>query len=411
MADESTEETIRAEVAVLGGGLAGLSMAVVLADAGFETVCVDRDPPRVSPTGDGRTTALAPASQRLLERIGVWADLAPSAGPIREIRVADAASPLFLHFGAEERPAGEAGRPLGWIVDNTDLRRTLLARASTLANLRHLAPLGVRRLDAGTGGIDLDAEDGRRVRARLLIGADGRHSMARTHAGIPVVGHDYGQSAIVCTIGHANPHRGVALEHFLPSGPFAVLPMTGGRSSIVWSERRDLADRFLALPEAAFLEELRRRSGDWLGETQLLTRRAAWPLAAQLARRLTGERIALVGEAAHILHPVAGQGFNVSLRDVAALAEGLAGARRLGLDIGARDVLAGYERRRRFDTLAMAAACDGLVRLFSNRNGPLRLARDLGLAAVDRTGPAKRFFMAQAMGLRAPARLLRGEPV
>lgn len=405
----ASDSAIEADVVVLGGGLAGLSMAVALAGAGVRVACVDRDDPAAAERGDSRTTAVAPASRRLFERLGVWAEVAGEAGPMHEIRVADAAAPLFLHFGADERPAGEDGEPLGWIVDNAVLRRALGHRAAALPTLRHVTSATVAAISAEPSAVRLNLEDGRQVRASLLIGADGRASSARTWAKIPVMRGGYGQSAIVCTIGHANPHNGIALEHFLPSGPFAVLPMTGNRSSIVWSERDDRVRHYLGLDEAAFLDALRQRTGDWLGALTVLSPRAAWPLSAQIATRLTGPRLALVGEAAHAVHPVAGQGFNLSLRDVAALAETVIDARRLGLDPGGPGVLADYERRRRFDTFLMAAVCDGVVRLFSNDVAPLRLARDIGLALVHRLPVVKRGLMRQAMGLAgSPSRLSRG---
>jgi 2-octaprenyl-6-methoxyphenol hydroxylase len=250
------------------------------------------------------------------------------------------------------------------------------------------------------------------VRARLVVGADGRRSLARDSAGIPVRRWSYDQSAIVCTIGHSEPHNGVAVEHFLPNGPFAVLPMSGNRSSIIWSEKSSLTDMYLKLSDEEFIAELDRRSGGYLGEIELLTRREAWPLSIALAQSFVAERLALVGESAHAIHPIAGQGLNMGLRDVAALAEVIVDAHRLGLDVGSPTVLARYQRWRRFDTVVLAAVCDGLVHLFSNNIPPVRVARDLGLAVVNRLPPLKRFFMRHAMGVVGDLpRLIRGVPL
>jgi 2-octaprenyl-6-methoxyphenol hydroxylase len=402
------ERTFDVEIAVVGGGLAGLSLSAALAGAGVAVACLDRETPEGRP--DIRTTAVALASQRVLRGAGVWAHVGDRAGPIREIRVADQASPLFLHF--DHRQLDEGAEPLGWIVDNRDLRDALNRRAAELPALTHLTSAEVLRFEREPGAVRIHLADGRAVRARLLGGADGRSSPVRDWVGIPTRRWSYPQTAIVCTLGLSRPHGGVALEHFLPGGPFAVLPMSEDRVSIVWSERPALAARYRALPEPEFLAELLSRSGDWIGQPRLLTERVLWPLSVQLADRLIDDRVALVSEAAHAIHPVAGQGLNLGLRDVAALAQVVIEARRLGQDLGGAPVLERYQRWRRFDTLAMAAVCDGLVRLFSNDSDVLGLGRRLGLAAVNRTGFLKRHFMGQAMGLvgQLPA-LARGEPL
>lgn len=398
------------ELLVVGGGLAGLTLAIACADAGIEVAVVDRETPAamLAEPFDGRTTALAYGSQRLLAGIGLWPHVAAAAEPILEIRVADGASPLFLHY--DHRALGDA--PLGWIVENRVLRRGLFARMAELPGLLHLAPRTVLGVAYGAGGATAELSDGSRVRARLVAAADGRGSPLRRAAGIGVVEFPYPQTGIVCTVRHAEPHRGVAVEHFLPAGPFAILPMTGRRSSIVWTERKDLAPRLMALDEAGFAAELGRRFGDFLGALAIEGPRWSYPLSLLHARRYAAPRLALVGEAAHAIHPIAGQGLNLGIRDVAALAELVVDARRLGLDIGNPGLLRRYESRRRLDSLLLAAVTDGLNRLFSNEVAPLRLVRDLGLAAVERLPPVKRLFMRHAMGtLGDLPRLLRGEPL
>lgn len=405
---------LTADVVVLGGGLAGLTLATALAGAGVPTICIDRDSPdrQGGDDFDIRTTAVAYASMKVLEAAGIWSFMEPDAGPILDIRVADRFSPLFVHYDHRDVEIDGASRPLGWIVDNKDIRRALFARAAQLPGLTHLAPAAATAVERDATGTTIRLTDGRSVRARLAVGADGRKSLVRESAGIGVRRWRYDQTAVVCTIRHSEPNRGIAVEHFLPDGPFAVLPMTENRCSIVWSERSQWADSYINMPEDQFIRELQRRSGGYLGEIELLTRREGWPLSAMLADRFVADRVALVGEAAHAVHPIAGQGLNLSLRDVAALAEAVVDAWRLGLDVGGVETLDRYQRRRRFDTLTLAAVCDGLVHLFSNDFGPMRLARGLGLAAVNRLPPVKRFLMRHAMGVVGdPPRMIRGMPL
>jgi len=395
-------------VVVVGGGLAGLSLAAALGTAGVPVVSIEREAPerQARPGYDLRTTAISFSSRRILAGAGIWPHLEPEAGAILEIRVADQSAPWFVHYDHTE--VGD--QPLGWIIDNAVIRRGLEQRLAQLPGVTRLAPAVLQRLERTEAGTLVTLADGRQLRAQLVVGADGRGSLCRRSAGIRVLQRDYHQSAIVCTIGHQWPHHGVALERFLPAGPFAVLPMTGNRSSIVWSERTRLTPSFLALPEAAFLEELRQRVGDHLGELQLLGERAAYPLSLQWAERHTDTRLALVGEAAHAIHPVAGQGLNLGLRDVAVLAEVVVDQFRLGRDLGAAEVLARYQRWRHFDNLLMTAVCDGLVQLFSNDLTPLRLARQWGFGVVNQVAPLKRFLMRHAMGMVGDLpRLIRGE--
>ncbi len=408
-------ETVTTEVLIVGGGMVGLSLACALAGAGVEVVVVDRESPgKLIDAGfDGRVSSIAHGSQRALAAIGVWDALAAHAQPILEIRVSDGDSPLFLHY--DHRDLGEA--PLGYIVENRHIRRALFAAAGRLPRLRLLAPAKVRALARGRSGVEAELDGGVRgravrVRARLAVAADGQRSALRREAGIPVTTWRYGQTGIVCTVAHERPHRGIAHERFLPAGPFAILPMCGDRSSLVWTERADLAPSIMALGEAEFGAEIERRFGDFLGRLEVAGRRWSYPLALVHAERYTAERLALVGDAAHAIHPIAGQGLNLGLRDVAALAEVVVDARRLGLDLGAPWALERYQRWRRFDTLVLMAVTDGLNRLFSNDIAPVRLARDLGLAAVDRLKPLKRLFMRHAMGtVGTLPRLVRGEPL
>ncbi|MEE8189640.1 MAG: UbiH/UbiF/VisC/COQ6 family ubiquinone biosynthesis hydroxylase [Kiloniellales bacterium] len=414
--------TIEAEVLISGGGMVGLSLGIALAGAGAEVAVVDRADPEalMAAPHDGRSSAIARGSQQVLAGIGVWAGLEDQAEPILDIRVSDgrvgrAASSLFLHYDHCDQTGGEAAGPLGYIVENRAIRGALHARAAKLERLRLIAPASIEALERGAEGVEAVLGDGRRLRARLAVSAEGKDSPLRQAAGIRVTRWDYPQCGIVCTVGHEKPHHGVAHEHFLPSGPFALLPMTDGadgghRSSLVWTERRVLVPAMMALSPAGFARELMRRYGDGLGALRQVGGRWSYPLGLMHAERYVDRRLALIGDAAHVIHPISGQGLNLGLRDVAALAEALMDARRLGRDLGSAQVLARYQRWRRFDNSLLMVVTDGLNRLFSNDLAPLRLARDLGLAAVDRLPPLKRVFMRHAMGLVGDLpRLTRGQ--
>ena len=399
------------ELLIAGGGLTGLLLAAACAGAGLTVAVVDRQDPAAAlgESFDGRTSAIAYGSHKVLEGIGLWPGMAADAEPILEIRIADDESPLFLHY--DHRELG-TGTPLGYIVENRVLRRVLMERVRSLQSLVFLAPLEVRSVSGSPLAATVSLSDGREIRARLVAAADGQQSPLRRAAGIRTVERRYRQTGIVTTVRHQRPHRGVAVEHFLPAGPFAILPMTDDRSSIVWTEQAELAPRLIGLPDTAFAEELVARFGDFLGTIEPIGPRWAYPLALLLAERYVGPRMALIGEAAHMIHPIAGQGLNLGIRDIAVLAELVIDARRLGLDIGDEALLAQYQRWRRFDALALAAVTDGLNRLFSNALAPLRLARDLGLAAVQRLPPLKRLLMRDAMGLMGDLpRLVRGDPL
>jgi 2-octaprenyl-6-methoxyphenol hydroxylase len=347
----------------------------------------------------------------VLDGVGLWPAIAAEAEPIREIRVADDNSPLFLHYDYRDLgPTGSGDAPLGYIVENRVLRRAMWRRALSLPSLRLLVPQTAASVTADRAGAAVTLGDGTRLAARLVVAADGKDSPLRRAAGIRTVEWRYRQTGLVTTVQHERPHAGIAIEHFLPAGPFAILPMTGNRSSIVWTEDAALAPRLMALPDAEFAAELRARFGDFLGHVEPVGPRWSYPLSLMQAERYIDRRLALVGEAAHVIHPIAGQGLNVGIRDIAALAEAIIDARRLGLDIGDDAVLERYQRWRRLDAIMLAAVTDGLNRLFSNTIAPVKLARDFGLAAVNRLPPLKRLLMHHAMGMLGDRpRLARGE--
>jgi 2-octaprenyl-6-methoxyphenol hydroxylase len=399
------------ELLIAGGGLNGLVLGIACSGVGLACAVVDRQSPvAMRETGfDGRSSAIAFGSQQVLSAIGLWPAIAAEAEPILEIRVADDNAPLFLHYDHREL-GGDA--PLGWIVENRVLRSALIETARASPNLMLLAPLEVEWVETSPAGAIAALADGRRMKARLVVAADGASSPLRHGAGIRTTEWRYHQTAIVTTVRHERPHAGIAVEHFLPAGPFAILPMTGNRSSIVWTEREEFAARVMALPDHAFAAELSARFGDFLGAVEPVAPRWSYPVGLMLADRYVDRRLALVGEAAHVIHPIAGQGLNLGIRDVAALAELVVDTRRLGLDIGDDALLARYQQWRRLDAVLLAAVTDGLNRLFSNTVLPLRLLRDLGLAAVNRLAPAKRFLMRDAMGITGELpRLVRGLPL
>jgi len=394
------------DVCVVGAGPVGGILACRLAEAGVKVAIVDRAalPPMEHPDFDGRAYAIAAGSKRLLEAAGVWDALPFPAGAIRDIRVSDGrvgrrASPLFLHFDAAD--VGEEA--FGWMVEARSLRVALNTRLHAQAGLAVFAPAEAT-VERNEAGAQVRLADGTTFRCRLVVAAEGRGSPLREAAGIAVTRMSYGQTGIVCAIAHARPHGGTALEHFLPAGPFAQLPMAAtpgaaNLSAIVWTERTPVATRVLALDDIAFEHEIARRLGDHLGPIRLLGRRWSYPLGAMHAHRYHATRLALVGDAAHGIHPIAGQGLNLGIRDVGALAELVAEAVAGGEDPGGEALLRRYQARRRPDNLAMLMATDGLDRLFSNDSRLLRLARGLGIAAVHRVPSLKRSFMRQAMGV------------
>ena len=396
------------DVAIVGGGFVGGAIGVALAGAGLRVLVIDRDAPetQAAPGFDGRSSAIAAAPQRLLDRLGIWRGVAAEACPIEDIRVADGGSPLFLHYGRDD-----VGAPaLGFMVENRHLRMAVGEKMRETPGITVMAPAVLAGMETDETGAALTFENGPTVRARLVIGADGRGSFVRERAGIGLTHWRYGQTGIVCTVAHQHPHHNAAHEHFFPAGPFAILPLTRNRVSIVWTERTAVAEQILALSGEPFLEELSERLGDFLGVLEVVGPRWSYPLALQYAETITGPRMALAGDAAQAMHPIAGQGLNLGLRDAAALAEVIIDAARLGLDIGAAATIARYQQWRRFDSHLMLALTDGLNRLFSNDLPGVRGARDAGLALVHRAGPLKTYFMRHAMGEAGDLpRLLKGE--
>ena len=401
----------RFDVIVVGGGLVGAAAARAFASAGLEAALVDRAPVETGAAFDGRTTAISHASVQVLRGVGLWPAIAAHAEPMADIRITDGEAPVFLHY--DHREVGD--EPFGYIVENRLIRRAAAALLADTPNIAVLSPAVAEKSERGGGLARLFLAGGGVLEAPLIIAADGRGSPLRREAGIGTVEWTYGQKALVLTVGHEEPHGNVAHERFLAGGPFAILPMTDGpegehRSSIVWSERSDLADALLKLDDARFLQELAWRFGDFLGELRLIGPRWCWPVGLVVAERFHAERLALAGDAACGIHPIAGQGFNLGIRGVAALGECVVDAFRLGLDIGGPAVLADYERRQRAESVLLAGITDGLNRLFSNDIPPVRAARQLGLAAVGRLPGLKRAFMRHAMGIAGtPPRLVRGE--
>jgi 2-octaprenyl-6-methoxyphenol hydroxylase len=408
------------DVIIGGGGMVGLTLGLALAKGGLEVVVADPLPQGTVTDArfDGRVSALAYAAVRMLDALGIWEHLAPHAEAIRDILVTDgqpgrAPSPLSLHFDADE-----VGTPLGHIAENRFIRASQYAVAAETANLTIVSPAALDDLAVDAHGVTATLSNGETYTARLAVAADGRDSAMRERMGIGVVGWSYPQTGIVATVEHERPHHGVAYEHFLPAGPFAILPLPSeaagrqyaNRSSLVWTERDTLAPQLMKLPEDEFNAQIASRFGTHLGATRTAGPRWSYPLRFHLARAYVQPRFALVGDAAHGIHPIAGQGLNLGLKDAAAFAEIVLDAARLGLDFGSVDLLRRYERWRRFDSFTLAAATDALTRLFSNDIAPLRAVRDLGLGIVDRIGPARRFFMRHAGGdVGKLPRLMRGE--
>jgi len=405
------------DVLIAGGGFAGLTLAIALRQGlgpSFSVAVADPALGRSrvfgeSFAGDERASAIVAAARRLFATLGVWEAVADRAQPILDMvvtdsRLGDAVRPVFLTFGGEIEP----GEPFAHMIENRHLVDALATKASTQGVTLRTAGIGKSAHDGDRVAAELD--DGSAVSARLLVAADGSRSTLRTGAGIATHGWNYGQSAIVINVAHERDHRGRAEENFLPAGPFAILPLTGRRSSIVWTETTAEAKRIVALPDDAFQAELEQRFKLQLGEISVIGARRVHPLGFFVARSFIAERLALIGDAAHVIHPIAGQGLNMGLKDVAALAEVVVDAARLGLDPGSADVLERYQRWRRFDTMAMGLATDGLNRLFSNRSDMLRVARDVGLGLVDRLPNLKRLFIREAAGLIGEVpKLLRGE--
>jgi 2-octaprenyl-6-methoxyphenol hydroxylase len=399
------------DIIIVGGGPVGLAQALALTrfQHDLKVALVDRRAFTVP--DDKRAFALSAGVRRVLSTLGVWDALAPEAQPIRAMKITDSGTgdisrPVFLTFEGDVAP----GEPYAHMTPNRVLTKVLLEAVQ--ARVDFVAPVEVTGYAADPASAILTLKDGRTLRAPVIIAADGAMSGLRGMAGIGVISHDYKQSGIVTTIAHELPHEGVAYEHFLPAGPFASLPLTGNRSSLVWTESNAEAARLKSLPLEDIAGLIERAMGSSLGRVTVEEDLQSFPLRLQLARDFVAPRLALIGDAAHVIHPLAGQGLNLGLKDVAALAETLVDAMRLGLDHGAPDVLARYQQWRRFDTALMAAVTDNLNRLFSNDVAPVRVVRDIGLGLVDRMAPIKDALIARAAGLESNGpRLTRGMPL
>ncbi len=403
-----SEAPLRTEVLIAGAGLTGMTLATTLASAGID--CRIADPAAGSPRRDARTTAITCGSRRLYEAIGVWRAVRARAQPIRRIRVAESDVPLYLHFESDDLGEG----PVGHIVSNDDLSGALGSRLQRLGVVADA--YAVESFEELPGWVRTRLSDGSAIDSRILVGADGRASPVRELAGIGKRTRAYGQTAMVCTIRHTEPHQDTAVERFFPSGPFAVLPLRGRRSAVVWTEPRSAARQLMQLPPADFQTELEARFDGMFGAPTVEGAPSAFPLSLVLARRHTRGRVVLVGDAAHALHPIAGQGFNLGLRGVALLAELAADHMRLGLEPGDPRVLAEFADRRRMDTASLVAVTDGVNRLFSNGLPGLGVVRALGLGMVNAIPPVKQALMRQAMGIASGIgtplpRLIRGEPL
>jgi 2-octaprenyl-6-methoxyphenol hydroxylase len=411
----------RFDVVIAGGGLTGPTLALALSDAGFKVALCDVEPlqARLDPGFDGRASAIAAANWRQWRTLGVAHRLEPDAQPIRRILVTDgpapgpsaaAPFPAFLEFSSSDL-GGEDGEPMGRMIENRHIRRAF-AEALAEREVATFAPAAVVEAVIEDPACRATLSDGGVLEAPLLVGAEGRRSVVREAAGIGTYGWAYDQCGVVATVRLERDHEGVAHEYFLPGGPFAILPLTDHRASLVWSERKDRARALVEASPEAFEAHLARRFGDFLGRPSLVGARTQFPLSLQMAERMVAPRVALVGDAAHAVHPIAGQGLNMGLKDAAALAEVVVAARRLGEDWSSELVLERYARWRRVDAVGLALATDLFTRLFSNDHPALRLARDAGLALVNRLAPAKRLFVREAAGLLGETpRLLRGKPL
>ncbi|WP_370274936.1 FAD-dependent monooxygenase [Pararhodobacter marinus] len=404
-----------ADILIVGGGLNGPALALALAQGGLTVTVIDARPEtsRAEETFDGRAYALAIASVRVLQALGLWRGLRDKAQPILGIRASQGhagrgASPLMLGFDAAEIEEG----PMGQMLEDRHLYAAFLDAMKADERITLVSGARVVAQETGGGCATVTLEDGRRLTGRVLVGCDGRESAVAARAGISRWGHDYGQTALVCAIEHERPHDGIAHQFFMPPGPLAILPLPGNRSSIVWSERRATAEAIQTLDEAGYLDVLKPRFGDFLGEIALAGKRFAYPLRLTVAERFVAERLALVGDAAHGVHPIAGQGLNLGLRDVAALAEVLTLAARRGEDIAAPDVLERYQEWRRFDVARMALGMDAVNTLFSNGNPLLEAVRGLGMGALNALAPLRRHFIREAAGLNAATpKLMQGERI
>ncbi|WP_439272909.1 ubiquinone biosynthesis hydroxylase [Pseudochrobactrum sp. HB0163] len=410
---EAADTPLQTDIVIAGAGYVGMTTAVAIKTGApqLDVTIID-----AAPAGqwkkDPRASAIAAAATRMLQQLDCWEAIRPDAQAINDMvitdsRVSDPVRPVFLTFSGEVNP----GEPFAHMVENKVLNASLHARAAELG-IHVIEGCGVDQFNTKPNSVTVTLADKRILETRLLIGADGVRSRMRDQAGIKTVHWSYGQSGIVCNVSHERPHQGRAIEHFLPAGPFAILPLKGNRSSLVWAERTEDANRLIAQDDFVFEAELEQRFGHHLGEIRVEGNKRAFPLGLTLAREFVKPRFALVGDAAHGIHPIAGQGLNLGFRDAATLAQVIVETERLGLDIGSFAALEKYQIWRRFDTLQMGISTDILTRLFSNDNLALRTMRDIGLGLVDRLPPLKNYFIKQAAGFgKEIPRLLQGQAI
>ncbi len=386
------------DAVIVGAGLVGMSMALSLAKTGLKIAVIERTKisSQLDAEFDGRVSAIALGSQYILDDIGAWEFMQPYAEPILDIRVSDGATPFFLHYDHKE--VGK--NPFGYIIENRYTRYALHQAAALLPNITLIENFKIKTLFQNQYNASITRDNGESITASLIIAADGKNSQIRELAGIKATHWDYKQTAIVCTIEHSLAHNGLAQERFLPIGPFAVLPMTGNRSSLVWVEPNDRVKIYMDLPEDEFVQEITERIGGYLGDIRTSGKRFSYPLSMLHAKKYSAQRIAFIGDAAHSIHPIAGQGVNLGFRDVATLGELIRKQYKCGLDIGAENILSDYEKLRAVDNLSMIAITDLLNRLFSNNILPIRTARDIGLWTVGKLPVVKRIFMHHAMGIK-----------
>ncbi|MEL6464085.1 MAG: UbiH/UbiF/VisC/COQ6 family ubiquinone biosynthesis hydroxylase [Pseudomonadota bacterium] len=403
------------DILIVGGGLSGPILALALARSGHTVTVIDAlaEKARKNDDFDGRSYAVALTSQRLLDGIGLWDTIAEHSQPILDIKVSDGRagegpSPFFMHFDHAEIEEG----PMGHMVQDRHIRGALLNAMAATDGIMHLAGETVTAQSVAPGAVTVILASGKNLTGKVLIGADGRNSGTATRAGIKRTGWGYGQTALVCAIAHDKPHNGIAHQFFMPAGPLAILPLPGNLSSIVWSETAENAAAFHTLPDDDYLTMLQPRFGDFLGDIQLAGQRYTYPLSLSLAHNLAADRIALIGDAAHGVHPIAGQGLNAGMRDIAALAQIITDASRRGEDLGSITILKRYEEWRRFDNTALALATDAFNRLFSNDNVLIRSVRDIGMGVVNALPGVRRSFIREAAGLTGDLpRLMRGQPL
>ena len=402
------------DVIIAGGGLNGLTLALALDSAGITTAVIDAFAPQESlnPKFDGRSYALSAASQKMLDALGLWEDLVRHAEPMLEIKVSDGAagetpSPFVMQFGDEDFSQG----PMGFMVEDRHLRARL-AEAVKASNVTLRTGQTITNQTIHSTHVTVTIDGHRPITAAVLVGADGRNSRTAKTAGLTRTGWNYNQSSLVCAISHEKPHHGIAHQYFMPSGPLAILPLTQNRSGIVWTEQRHVAQNIHSLSDGDYLDILRPRFGDFLGEISLAGSRYIYPLSLSTTHRMIAPRVALVGDAAHAVHPIAGQGLNSGFKDVAALAEVLCDTKRRGQDLGIHTTLAEYQKWRGFDNALLCTATNSFNRIFSNNNPLLRGIRDLGMGLINAAPKLRKNFVATAAGAAGdPPRLLRGEPL